>query len=96
MAIRLTHHKVIRLVAVLSAAVAFFSSALMARVPASAQHGLGLVLVVAMLIAVMMPMVLYGVILRATGAADRRGQLFDAGLTVAGWLCVWLVVMVAR
>lgn len=96
MAIRLTYHKVIRLVAVISAAMTFFSSALMARVPASAQHGLGIVMVVAMLVAVMLPMVFYAILLRASDAADRRGQLFDAGLTLAGWLCVWLVVMVAR
>lgn len=96
MAIRFTHHKVIRLAAVLSAATAFFSSALMARMPGTLQHGLGIVLVVAMLVAVMMPMVLYAVILRASTGANRRGQLFDAGLTLAGWLCVWLVVMVAR
>lgn len=96
MAIRWTYHKAVRLAAVLSAAIAFFSWALMVRMPATLQHGLGIVLVIAMLVAVTMPMVLYGLMVRATGAADRRGQLFDAGLTIAGWLCVWLVVMVAR
>lgn len=96
MAIRWTYHKGIRLIAVLSAATAFFSSVLMVRMPSTLQHGLGILLVAAMLVAVTMPMVLYGIILRASRDSGRYGQLFDAGLTLAGWLCVWMVVMVAR
>lgn len=96
LAIRWTYHKVIRLISVLSAALVFFSWALLARVPESVQHGLGLVFVIAMLIAILMPMVMYAVIVRAMRRSDRRWQMLDAGLTIAGWLCVWLVVMVAR